>query len=166
MRVGNQVNAQYYAQEEPREVKKDLGKDEFLKILAAQFRDQNPLDPVSDTEFIAQMAQFSSLEQLQNISAKLDAFQEDNLWGQYLSLLGKEVFGLDSEGNPIKGLVTGVNFREGQFRLSIDGKEQEFISLISVELRQEPLPKTEESLPEDESFVGEGEGVETDDPES
>lgn len=154
MKVDNQVNSQYYAGEETREVKNDLGKDEFLKILAAQFRGQNPLEPLKDTEFIAQMAQFSSLEQLQNISAKLDSFQEDALWSQYLSLLGKEIYGLNDDGYPIRGLVTGVNFKEGQFRLSIDGEEQEFISLISVANRQEPEPK--KVVPQDDTPKEEG----------
>lgn len=52
-----------------------LGKDEFLKILVAQMRNQNPNNPMEDTQFIAQMAQFSSLEQMQNVS-KSSALQQ------------------------------------------------------------------------------------------
>lgn len=50
---------------------KGLGKDAFLKLLIAQLRNQNPLNPVQGTDFIAQTAQFSSLEQLQQINQSL-----------------------------------------------------------------------------------------------
>lgn len=51
-----------------------LGKDDFLKILMTQIQNQNPLDPMEDKEFIAQMTQFSSLEQMTNMSQSLQSF--------------------------------------------------------------------------------------------
>jgi flagellar basal-body rod modification protein FlgD len=58
-----------------------MGKDAFLKILLTQLRYQNPLEPVKDTDFIAQMAQFSSLEQMQNMNKNLEAaLQTLSLW--------------------------------------------------------------------------------------
>ncbi len=50
-----------------------LGKDDFLKLLTAQLANQDPLQPVDNQAFIAQLAQFSSLEQMQNVTTKLDA---------------------------------------------------------------------------------------------
>ncbi|MBE0343336.1 flagellar hook capping protein, partial [Paenibacillus sp. 28ISP30-2] len=51
---------------------KTMGKDQFLKILITQLQNQDPMQPLEDKEFIAQMAQFSSVEQLMNISTQLN----------------------------------------------------------------------------------------------
>ena len=69
----------------------ELGKDEFLKILITQLSHQDPTQPMQDKEFIAQMAQFSSLEQMTNVSseiAKVAALLEKS---QAVSLLGRTV---------------------------------------------------------------------------
>ena len=55
-----------------RTVSNELGKDAFLRLLIAQLSNQDPLNPMSDTEFIAQMAQFSALEQMTNMTKTLD----------------------------------------------------------------------------------------------
>ena len=50
-----------------------LGKDSFLQLLVTQMQNQNPLDPQDNSEFVAQLAQFSSLETMQNLSTSVDA---------------------------------------------------------------------------------------------
>lgn len=84
-----------------------LGKDEFLQLLVTQMQYQDPLNPTSDTEFIAQMAQFSSLEQMQNLNNSFSKFRA-------YELVGKEVMG-DINGVNIEGIVDEI-------RIQADGK--------------------------------------------
>jgi len=132
-----------------REAKTELGKEEFLKILAAQFRGQNPLEPVKDTEFIAQMAQFSALEQLQNIAAKLDVFEEDIIWNQYLAMLGKEIHALTTNDTFVEGVVTGITFKNGRFLFEINGVDDyDIAAIISVGVPRQPVMPPEDASPE------------------
>ncbi|WP_342578307.1 flagellar hook assembly protein FlgD [Psychrobacillus sp. FSL K6-2843] len=114
-----------------------LGKDEFLKILMAQLQNQDPTNPMKDNEFIAQMAQFSSLEQMTNLTKAFEKYaeaQEQTQMIEYSNFAGKQVKWheltdkLDEAGKPITtegtGLITGVKFVNGsvEFTLS-DGKK-------------------------------------------
>ena len=54
----------------------DLGKDAFIQLLVTQLQNQDPLDPVDDKEFISQMAQFSALEQMQNLNGSFKDMQK------------------------------------------------------------------------------------------
>jgi flagellar basal-body rod modification protein FlgD len=83
-------------------VKKEdtLGQDAFLKIFLAQLQHQDPLNPMEGTEFTAQLAQFSSLEQLFNVNQHLkgiETAQDGNLQFQALSLIGKEIMAKGDE---------------------------------------------------------------------
>lgn len=68
---------------EGKERSSDLGKDEFLNLLVTQLQYQDPLEPTDDKEFIAQMAQFSSLEQMQNLNTSFTDFMSYSLVGKY-----------------------------------------------------------------------------------
>lgn len=85
--------------------KKELGEEEFLQILAVQLANQDPLQPMEDTDFIAQMAQFNSLQQMQQLNSSFNTTQA-------YSLIGKNVVGEVQEENGSKvqilGRVTGV----------------------------------------------------------
>ncbi|WP_144509253.1 flagellar hook assembly protein FlgD [Bacillus sp. FJAT-22090] len=113
-----------------------LGKDAFLKILMTQLQNQDPTNPMKDNEFIAQMAQFSSLEQMQNLATAFKEFaavQEQSQMIEYSSFVGKEVKWhevtdkLDENKKPIinegTGQITGIKFVNGSVEFTLaDGK--------------------------------------------
>lgn len=81
-----------------------MGKDAFLKLLVTQLQNQDPLNPADSTEFTAQLAQFSSLEQLSNINQNLETlnlFQSSINNAQAVSLIGKEIL---ASGNALEKL--------------------------------------------------------------
>ena len=97
-----------------------LGKDDFMKLLIAQLQNQDPTSPMKDNEFIAQMAQFSALEQTMNLAKSFEKFAEAQTQSQmiqYTSFVGKNVtwhdLKLDDKGNPIKGEDGKLEVEEG-----------------------------------------------------
>ncbi len=90
-----------------RTVSNELGKDDFLKLLITQLQNQDPTDPMENQEFIAQMAQFSSLEQMTNMStsfAKMASFINSQ---EATNTLGKTVE-LNVGDTTTRGIVEGA----------------------------------------------------------
>ena len=95
--------------------------DGFLRILAAQIRSQNPLEPLKDTEFIAQMAQFSQLEQMTNLAKDTKALAVGGALAQGAALIGKTV-----SYTPV-GSVTQVTGVVEGLRVSGDGRSMALV---------------------------------------
>ena len=85
----------------------ELGKEEFLKLLVTQLQNQDPLNPQNDTEFISQLAQFSSLEQMTNMSTEFTKLANMLNSGEAVSLLGRSVE-VSSGESSISGVVEAV----------------------------------------------------------
>lgn len=115
----------------------ELGKDAFLQLLITQLQHQDPTNPMNDREFISQMAQFSSLEQMQNMTKAVEsllASQQQTQMMNYATFVGKEVKWheisdkTDEKGEPIvnegSGVIESLKFVDGSvvFKLA-DGKE-------------------------------------------
>lgn len=94
-----------------------LGKDAFLQLLVAQMKYQDPLNPSSDTEWISQLAQFSSLEQMQNLNTTFSNAQAFGLIGQTVVVTTKSETGATSE---VQGVVDYVTISNGKTYVSID----------------------------------------------
>ena len=96
-----------------------LAKDDFLKLLVAQLRNQDPMSPASNQEFAAQLAQFSSLEQLQQMNSYLQESVESNkLLGQAInndvatSYIGKDIRAVGNMLQLVEGQETNIRFQQ------------------------------------------------------
>mgnify|MGYP000893786136 FL=1 len=103
-----------------RTVNHSLGKDDFLKLLIAQLSNQDPTSPIENTEFIAQMAQFSSLEQMTNMSAEFTKLAGVFRVSEASSMLGKTVT-LNVGDTTATGVVQAAT-REENPRVMVGGR--------------------------------------------
>lgn len=90
-----------------RTASQELGKDDFLKLLLAQLANQDPTSPMENTQFIAQMAQFSSLEQMTNMSTEFTKLANLINSSEAVNVIGKTV-DIDVSGNLVSGVVNGA----------------------------------------------------------
>ena len=94
----------------------DLGKQEFLQLLVTQLRYQDPLSPVDNNEFIAQLANFSSLEQMTLLNSAMKLLQ----FLQASSLVGKVIEGTTVDGDAVMGVVEQVEAGKDGVLLYVD----------------------------------------------
>jgi len=115
----------------------NLDKQAFLKLLVTQMQYQDPLDPQDNATYVAQLAQFSSLEQMTNVSKGMDSLSsvvsginESVLVGQLSSMIGHNVQWMDDSKNVYTGTALGVSISGGQPSLVVQqtGKD----TMVSV----------------------------------
>lgn len=120
----------------------ELGQNEFIKILMAQLQHQDPASPMEDTEFISQMAQFSTLEQMMKMTSSIDMLVENQLVSpviQYSHMIGKEVsyqFKNEETGETevVTSKVLAVSQSNGWAVLELENEEKVFAdSVLRVE---------------------------------
>lgn len=112
-----------------------LGKDDFLKILVAQLKHQDPMEPLKDREFIAQMAQFSSVEQISNMASEMKLLRQS--MGISSDLIGKNIswYESNSSGTGIEtqsGTVEAISFSEGNQYAMVGTKKIPIDELVKV----------------------------------
>jgi flagellar basal-body rod modification protein FlgD len=103
----NEVTAFNRNLNEGRAVQQSLGKDDFLKLLITQLSHQDPMAPMEDKEFIAQMAQFSTLEQMTSMTSDFNRIANMIAGSEAASALGKSVELVNGE-NTVQGTVQAV----------------------------------------------------------
>ncbi len=115
-----------------------LGKDDFLSLLVTQLQNQDPLNPADSTEFTAQLATFSSLEELQNINSALEGVETSqsiltnsqavDYIGKQVQAVGDRVYKMDAQIDPIEfslsddaaGVYVKIYNQFGEFVQNID----------------------------------------------
>jgi len=108
-----------------------LGQEDLFKILLTQLNYQDPLKPMDNQEFIAQLAQFTSLEQTQQMNQKLDQLLQSETVGQAISLLNHDIQ-VSLEATTEVGEVTAINFDNGSPLFTIKTADGRFIADISL----------------------------------
>lgn len=109
-----------------------LGKDAFLKLLVAQLKYQDPMKPTDSQSFMAQTAQFTQVEKLEEIAEQ----NSQNIRTQGLStasaLIGRTVKYQDESGAVASGIVTGASLNDDGVRLKVSGKDADLTAVIEV----------------------------------
>ncbi len=101
----------------------NLGMDDFFKLLTTQLTSQDPLQPMEDKEFISQMAQFSSLSQMENMATDMQEMRVRQESMAVQSLMGRQVRAEISGGEFVEGEVTRVA-RDGQELVAFVGEQK------------------------------------------
>jgi len=103
-----------------------LDQADFLNLLVTQMTSQDPLNPESDTDFAAQLAQFSSLQQTQDMEGDLSNIQATGLIGQTVSATPS------TGGSSITGVVTAVQVSAGTPQILINGQSYDLSQITGV----------------------------------
>jgi flagellar basal-body rod modification protein FlgD len=106
----------------------------FLKLLGTQMSNQNPLEPAKDTEFIAQMAQFSTLEMTTKMKAGMDSLNLTSQLAQRAALIGKQVTYAKADGTTATGTVERlvIDNVNQSMRLVVGGVEIEPSTVVGM----------------------------------
>ena len=109
-----------------------LGKDEFMKMLVAQMQNQDPMEPMDNSQMTAQLAQFSSLEQMENLNGQFEGFQQGTAAAMSMMNSGKPVVLELAEGGTVSGILEKVQWSNGDTQYVVDGKYYSMSDIISL----------------------------------
>jgi len=109
-----------------------LGRDAFMQLLLAQLRNQDPLKPMEDRDFIAQLAQFNVLEQMQALNEAVQTLVLTQGLTEGSSLIGKRIKATGQEGATVEGVVSAASVSQGRVLLHIGDKSVPLIQVVEV----------------------------------
>lgn len=110
----------------------NLTQADFLKLLVAQMSAQDPLNPQSNTDFAAQMAQFSALQTSQSTQSDMSLLQASQQVQQANGLIGRTVSLQANDGTTPNGLVTGVQIVSGVPKIVVNGALYDLSQVLSI----------------------------------
>jgi flagellar basal-body rod modification protein FlgD len=129
----------------------DLGKDEFLQLLTTQLQYQDPLNPMDNTAMIAQLAQFSALEQMENLNTQVQAGRQESGLVLAAALTGQTVDLTLANGTAVSGVVDGVQW----------GKDGVCLNIGEATYAMKDIAKLKLATPEAEAPAAEAPAQET-----
>ena len=119
----------------------EMGKEQFLQLLVTQMKNQDPMAPMDNAQMTAQLAQFSSLEQMQNLNSQFEGFQQSTTAAMSMMNSGKQVtLELVGAEEPITGVLEKVQWSGGETQFVVNGKSYASSEVISMQTSaaQEP----------------------------
>lgn len=112
---------------------KGMGEDKYLKLLVTQLKYQDPMSPLKNQEFAAQMAQFSSLNQMTKMNSSMKKMLSSSRMSENYNLLGKNVEWLDkSSKTTLNGIVKSVALSDGKPYLMVNDRRVDPADLLVV----------------------------------
>lgn len=112
-----------------------MGMEDFLRLLTAQIANQDPMEPMKDTEFIAQMASISSVEQMHQFTTSFKNFTSSHREIAAQAYLGKQVTAQLGEEAPVTGIAQSIEkAADGELLVSINGQTFSASAITKVEL--------------------------------
>lgn len=124
-----QVNISETSQETEKKTGSALDKDDFLMLLVTQMKYQDPLEPESNTEYVAQLAQFSSLEQMQNLNSTATNTSAYTLVGKQVRIRETSDTGAERE---VQGTVEYVKMENNKPYVSVNGEMFSYDDIVEV----------------------------------
>ena len=115
-----------------------MGMEDFLRLLTTQIANQDPMEPMKDTEFIAQMASISSVEQMQQFATSFKDFTASHREIAAQAYLGKQVTAQTGDQMPVTGIAQAVEKgSSGELLVTVDGRTYPASSITKIELVSE-----------------------------
>ncbi|MBC7817387.1 MAG: flagellar hook capping protein [Planctomycetaceae bacterium] len=96
-----------------------VGQDQFLKLMVAQLKSQDPLEPIKDQEFLGQLAQFSTLSGIEKLNASFGDMLSLQQITQGANLMGQQIIYRNSDNQTAQGTVQGFAVNEGRIELQV-----------------------------------------------
>lgn len=121
---------------------KSLNQQDFLKLLVAQMTAQDPMNPQSNADFAAQMAQFSALQTAQDTEAQVAQLRAEQEMQQANSLLGRTVTVQNANGTISTGIVNSVQVNAGPAQIFVNGVAYQLTQVVGIKapVSTQPTP--------------------------
>jgi len=110
----------------------NIDQDAFLQLLLAQMRNQDPLSPMQGEEFMSQLAQLTTLEQMWKMNESLQTFMSQQQLLQASAMIGRTVQAVNEAGQVIEGVVQGARVRDGVVSVDLGDREVLLAQITSV----------------------------------
>lgn len=112
--------------------KQELGKDEFLKLLVTQLKNQDPLEPMKNEQFVAELAQFNALEQMINLNKSFESMLSMQSLSQASSFIGANIAWVDADGAAQEGIVSSVSVIDKTPKLNVGALEVGIEQIVAI----------------------------------